>query len=192
MLALFARMERTYMLERVAHARAVATAHGRRVGRPSKVDAGKLDYARRLRDDGLTVAGDRGTDWPHQVDAVPAPAPRPATALTAAVPAGERDGHDGVAESVEAAGAMAHDEPTERAVWADADDRGILQSVTWPTGYRPPCPVCTRPTNGLREKNARVGREIVVVAVAQPCGCGVDDHAAALQTGAPASISRYF
>jgi DNA invertase Pin-like site-specific DNA recombinase len=56
MLALFAQMERTYMLERVAHARAVATAHGRRVGRPSTVDSGKLDYARRLRDDdGLTI-----------------------------------------------------------------------------------------------------------------------------------------
>ena len=56
MLALLAQMERTYMLERVAHARAVAVAHGRQVGRPVTVDAGKLDYARRLRDeDGLTL-----------------------------------------------------------------------------------------------------------------------------------------
>jgi hypothetical protein len=191
MLALFAQMERTYMLERIAHARAVATAHGRRVGRPSKVDAGKLDYARRLRDDdGLTVPEivertglTRSTLYRH----LP---PRPATALTAAVPAGERNGHDGVAESVEAAGAMAHDEPTERAVWADADDRGILQSVTWSTNYRPNCPACTRPTSGLRERNPRVGRELVVVAVAQPCGCSVDDYAAALQTGAPAATGR--
>jgi len=86
MLALFAQLERTYMLERVAHARAVATAHGRRVGRPSKVDGGKLDYARRLRDDdGLTVPEivertglTRSTLYRH----LP---PRPATALTAAV-----------------------------------------------------------------------------------------------------------
>jgi DNA invertase Pin-like site-specific DNA recombinase len=57
MLALFAQMERTYMLERVAHARSVAVAKGRQVGRPVTVDAGKLDYARRLRDeDGLTLA----------------------------------------------------------------------------------------------------------------------------------------
>ena len=56
MLALFAQMERTYMLERVAHARSVAVAHGRQVGRPVAVDQGKLDYARRLRDeDGLTL-----------------------------------------------------------------------------------------------------------------------------------------
>ncbi len=56
MLALFAQMERTYMLERVAHARSVAVAKGRKVGRPVTVDRGKLDYARHLRDeDGLTV-----------------------------------------------------------------------------------------------------------------------------------------
>jgi DNA invertase Pin-like site-specific DNA recombinase len=34
LLALFAQMERTYTLERAAHARAVAMAKGRRVGRP--------------------------------------------------------------------------------------------------------------------------------------------------------------
>jgi len=85
MLALFARMERTYMLERVAHARAVAVAHGRQVGRPVTVDAGKLDYARRLRDeDGLTLPEiiertglTRSTLYRH----LP---PRPAQRLTAA------------------------------------------------------------------------------------------------------------
>ena len=39
LLALFAQMERTYTLERAAHARAVAMAKGRRVGRPSVVDS---------------------------------------------------------------------------------------------------------------------------------------------------------
>jgi DNA invertase Pin-like site-specific DNA recombinase len=53
---LFAQMERTYMLERAAHARAVATAKGRRVGRPSVVNPNQLDYARRLRDEGATIA----------------------------------------------------------------------------------------------------------------------------------------
>jgi len=50
LLALFAPMERTYTLERAAHARAVATAKGRRVGRPVLVDADKLAYAAHLRD----------------------------------------------------------------------------------------------------------------------------------------------
>ncbi|WP_396179736.1 recombinase family protein [Citricoccus sp.] len=42
MLALFDQMERTYAIERAAHARAVATAKGRRVGRPSVADPTKL------------------------------------------------------------------------------------------------------------------------------------------------------
>ncbi|MDX2358366.1 helix-turn-helix domain-containing protein [Dietzia sp. PP-33] len=56
LLALFGQMERTYTLERVAHARAVATAKGRRVGRPSVVDPDKLAYAVHLRATGHTIA----------------------------------------------------------------------------------------------------------------------------------------
>ena len=56
LLALFAQMERTYAIERAAHARAVAAAKGRRVGRPSVIDQAKLDYAAHLRDAGHTVA----------------------------------------------------------------------------------------------------------------------------------------
>lgn len=56
LLALFAQMERTYTVERAAHARSVAVAKGRRVGRPSVVDADKLAYAVHLREAGHTVA----------------------------------------------------------------------------------------------------------------------------------------
>ena len=56
LLALFAQMERTYTLERATHARAVATAKGRRVGRPSVVDPSKLGYATHLRDSGHSMA----------------------------------------------------------------------------------------------------------------------------------------
>lgn len=56
MLALFAEMERTYAAERAAHARAVATANGRRTGRPSVVDAAKLEYALMLREKGAAHA----------------------------------------------------------------------------------------------------------------------------------------
>ena len=49
LLALFGQMERTYTAERAAHARAVATAKGRRIGRPSVVDPHKLAYARLYR-----------------------------------------------------------------------------------------------------------------------------------------------
>jgi len=56
MLALFGQMERTYAVERAAHARAVATAKGLRVGRPTVVDPNDLDYACLLRDSGHTIA----------------------------------------------------------------------------------------------------------------------------------------
>jgi len=49
-------MERTYTVERAAHARAVATAKGRRVGRPSVVDPAKVDFAAHLRDTGHTIS----------------------------------------------------------------------------------------------------------------------------------------
>jgi DNA invertase Pin-like site-specific DNA recombinase len=55
LLALFAQMERTYMLERAAHTRAVATAKGRLVGRPSVVSAHQLRYAEHLRRAGNTI-----------------------------------------------------------------------------------------------------------------------------------------
>lgn len=48
-LSLFGQMERTYAVERAAHARAVAEAKGKRVGRPSVVDPDKLRYAEHLR-----------------------------------------------------------------------------------------------------------------------------------------------
>jgi len=55
LLALFAQMERTYTSERAAHARAVAAAHGRQVGRPSLLDPAVLAYAEHLRDAGHTM-----------------------------------------------------------------------------------------------------------------------------------------
>jgi DNA invertase Pin-like site-specific DNA recombinase len=56
LLALFAQMERTYTLERAAHARSVATAKGRRVGRPVLAEQAKLEWASHLRDTGHTIA----------------------------------------------------------------------------------------------------------------------------------------
>jgi DNA invertase Pin-like site-specific DNA recombinase len=55
LLALFAQMERTYTLERAAHARAVATAKGRRAGPPSVVTESQLVHAVQLRRAGHTT-----------------------------------------------------------------------------------------------------------------------------------------
>ena len=56
LLALFGQMERTYAMERAAHARAVASAKGRRIGRPVLVEADQIAYAGHLRDSGHTIA----------------------------------------------------------------------------------------------------------------------------------------
>ncbi len=55
MLALFGQMERTYAAERAAHARSVATAKGRRTGRPTVVDPNKLEHAALLRASGSSI-----------------------------------------------------------------------------------------------------------------------------------------
>src|SRR5439155_6291561 len=49
LLALFAEMERTFTAERAPHARAVAEAAGRRVGRPIAHPADRIEYARLLK-----------------------------------------------------------------------------------------------------------------------------------------------
>jgi DNA invertase Pin-like site-specific DNA recombinase len=56
LIASFGQMERTYTLERAAHARAVATAKGRRIGRPPIVDTSKIVYGAHLRDTGHLIA----------------------------------------------------------------------------------------------------------------------------------------
>ncbi|GAB1639616.1 recombinase family protein [Krasilnikovia sp. MM14-A1259] len=55
LLALFAEMERTFTAERAAHARAVAEAAGRRVGRPVAHPADKIEYARLLKAQGTSL-----------------------------------------------------------------------------------------------------------------------------------------
>jgi len=63
LLSLFAEMERTFTAERAAHARAVAEAAGRRVGRPKAHSDGTIEYARLLKAKGASlgeVAGKTG------------------------------------------------------------------------------------------------------------------------------------
>jgi DNA invertase Pin-like site-specific DNA recombinase len=52
LLALFGEMERTFTAERAGHARSVAEAAGRRVGRPVAHTEDKIDYARLLKAQG--------------------------------------------------------------------------------------------------------------------------------------------
>ncbi len=93
LLALFAQMERTYTMERAAHARAVATAKGRRVGRPVLVDPSKLEWAAHLRASGHTIAEIVEKTGIPRTSLYRHLSPRPASAVTAdGGPAVERDG----------------------------------------------------------------------------------------------------
>ena len=56
LLALFAEMERTFTAERAAHARAVAEAAGRQIGRPLAHPADKIEYARLLKSSGNSLS----------------------------------------------------------------------------------------------------------------------------------------
>jgi DNA invertase Pin-like site-specific DNA recombinase len=56
LLALFAEMERTFNAERAAHARAVAQATGRHIGRPVAHPTDKIEYARLLRAEGISLS----------------------------------------------------------------------------------------------------------------------------------------
>jgi DNA invertase Pin-like site-specific DNA recombinase len=55
LLALLAEMERTFSAERAAHARAIAEATGRRVGRPVAHSLDKIEYARLLKAQGTSL-----------------------------------------------------------------------------------------------------------------------------------------
>ena len=96
LLALFGQMERTYAMERAAHARAVATAKGRRIGRPVLIDPAKLSYAAHLRDSGDTIAeivAKTGIARSSLYRHLP-PRPAPTVAAAAGDPAGSRPDHD--------------------------------------------------------------------------------------------------
>jgi len=93
LLALFGQMERTYTVERAAHARAVATAKGRRVGRPVLVDASKLAYAVHLRESGHTITEIVAKTGIPRTSLYRHLPPRPIEQLTAS-PADERPSAD--------------------------------------------------------------------------------------------------
>ncbi|MFI9605532.1 hypothetical protein ACIHCX_37990 [Streptomyces sp. NPDC052043] len=55
LLALFAEMESTFTVERAAHARAVAEAAGRHIGRPVAHPDDKIEYAKLLKEQGSSL-----------------------------------------------------------------------------------------------------------------------------------------
>ena len=126
--ALFAQMERTYAIERAAHARAVAAAKGRRVGRPVTVDKAKLEWAEHLREQGDTIeeivekTGIARSSLYRHLPPPPAPA---VTADGGAAASGTPSGGDGHGRR-------------DRRVCA----RGDQARQAWPAGGLRPLPGC--------------------------------------------------
>ncbi len=89
LLALFAQMERTYTCERAAHARALAAAHSRQVGRPSLLDPAVLACAVHLRNAGHSTAQIVAETGMTRSSLHRYPSPRPPPLLTAAEPTQE-------------------------------------------------------------------------------------------------------
>ena len=84
-------MTQPMLLERAAHARAVATAKGRRVGRPVTVDRAQLDYAAHLRTAGHTIAEIVATTGIPRTSLYRHLPPRPPEPVTAGGTAGAPD-----------------------------------------------------------------------------------------------------
>lgn len=126
MLALFAQMKRTYSLERAAGARAAAAAKGRRIGRPSVVDADKLSYAAHLRDTGSTIAEIVAKTGITRTSLYRHLPPRPAPPVTAA---------DTNVPSRTEPSAKTRTEHRAEAVLDVRRPGGMLESITWPADY---------------------------------------------------------
>ena len=193
LLALFAQMERTYTVERATHARSVATANGRRVGRPSVVDSDKLAYAAHLRDRGTPIAeivAKTGITRASLYRHLPPRTPQQHTAAPGADRVGEEfeqtalevgEPADELIESattyppVPAAPASPAVQLLGRTIRRSGEE---LEALAWPAGHSPGCPICGHPTSGMEEQYARVPgrREAVIVTLAAPCGCLVDGH----------------
>ena len=190
--AAVAQMERRLISERTRAGLAAARARGRAGGRPTVMTGERLTAAQAMRAQGMTliqIAATLGVGRSSLVRALAQtpndPASEPSTGPEQtviqlpgqAVPP---------AESVQPPSAAAP-VPEVRLLGRSTRRGAELEELVWPAGYFPACPACTLPTTGVEEQYARVSgqREPVIVALAQPCGCLVDEHVTALLAAAP-------
>ncbi|WP_458175662.1 recombinase family protein [Modestobacter lacusdianchii] len=195
--AAVAQMERRLISERTRAGLVAARARGRAGGRPTVMTPERVVAAQTMRARGMTLIQIAATLGVGRSSLVRALAQTPVSAT------GPRNAIDGPEQTFlqlpepvpypaegkslpTPAGRAAH---SEIRLMGRTSRRGgdELEVLTWPAGYSPDCPLCAQPTTGLEEQYARVHgqREPVVVAVAHPCGCLVDEHAPELQRGAP-------
>nr|WP_299960623.1 recombinase family protein [uncultured Modestobacter sp.] len=197
--AAVAQMERRLISERTRAGLVAARARGRAGGRPTVMTSERVVAAQAMRAQGMTliqIAATLGVGRSSLVRAlaqVPEETESPDDdAVTAEQTAIEVPMQDGL-DSAAPAPALAPGAAPALAIQLlgrQARRRGEeLEAFGWPAGHAPACPLCARPTTGIEEQYARVPgqREPVVVVLAQPCGCLVDEHVSTLLNGVPGS-----
>ena len=194
--AAVAQMERRLISERTRAGLVAARARGRAGGRPTVMTPERLIAAQAMRARGMTliqIAATLGVGRSSLVRALAQAPPTPADLEDASTPDGQT-----VLQLSEPAVRSADPTLSPAAELAALPEIQLLgrtrrrggeelEALDWPAGHSPACPSCTRPTTGVEEQYANVHgkRDPVIVALAQPCGCLVDEHIAALVTGAP-------
>ena len=192
--AAVAQMERRLISERTRAGLVAARTRGRAGGRPTVMTAERLTAAQAMRAQGMTliqIAAALGVGRSSLVRAL-AQTPEATTSATANVGPNQTAIQlpEPVAPSAELIEppAAASTPMLALQLLGRSTRRGAeLKELAWPAGYSPACPICMLPTTGLEEQYARLSgqREPIVVALAQPCGCLVDEHVSALLSAAP-------
>ncbi|WP_460695217.1 recombinase family protein [Modestobacter muralis] len=185
--AAVAQMERRLISERTRAGLAAARARGRAGGRPTVMTPERLTAAQAMRAQGMTLnqmAATLGVGRSSLVRAL-------GQILDgAASPTGTTE------EDAQLALELTEPAPSQAALpniqlLGKSRRRGgdELETLGWPAGHSPACPSCAHPTTGVEEQYARVDgqREPVVVVLAQPCGCLVDEHVGVLLATVPAT-----
>jgi DNA invertase Pin-like site-specific DNA recombinase len=194
--AAVAQIERRLISERTRAGLAAARARGRAGGRPTVMTADRLIAAQAMRAQGMTlvqIATTLGVGRSSLVRALSQTADIPAAPLDAST-----DAEQTALQLPEPAVHPEESKPVSVAELATLPEIQLLgrtgrrggeelEALSWPAGHSPACPTCTHPTTGVEEQYARVRgqREPVIVAVAQPCGCRVDEHVIALLAAVP-------
>jgi len=195
--AAVAQMERRLISERTRAGLVAARARGRAGGRPTVMTPERLTAAQAMRAPGMTliqIAATLGVGRSSLVRAL-AQAPEAPTSATTGldseqttIPLPEQVAASPESVEPRPPAAPAPAPALEIRLLGRATRRGAeLEELAWPAGYSPACPSCALPTTGVEEQYARISgqREPVVVALAQPCGCLVDEHVSALLAAIP-------
>jgi hypothetical protein len=188
-------MERRLISERTRAGLVAARARGRAGGRPTVMTPERLTAALAMRAQGMTlmqIAATLGVGRSSLVRALAqsqngegAPGKASTGLMQAPLESSEATTQPPTSSPITASNQPG--QPEIQLLGRTARRGAVeLEAFAWPAGCSPACPSCMHPTTGVQEQYARVAglREPVIVALADPCGCVVDDRVTQLLAGA--------